>query len=1107
MLNPITVLIVDDNDKNIFTLDTLIKEYLDVHILKANSGVAALRITIQEPVDLILLDVQMPEMDGFETAKIIRSRRRTQHIPIVFLTAAYKANEFQQKGFAIGAADYLTKPINTSQLISRIKSYLRFIEQDRQHKIDLERKVKNRTAKLLKANKLLNKEILERQQIEAELKQEILERQQMEKALQESKNLAEKANRSKSRFLANMSHELRTPLNAIIGYSEILQEDAENLGQKECLSDLQKVHAAGQHLLGLIHDVLELSKIEAGQMDLLIEEVDINMLIDEVIGTVKLQVEKNANILKIECSDVLGKMPVDRIKLRQMLLNLLGNAAKFTKEGTIRFKIERKTRSDGEWMVFSVTDDGIGITEEQQAKLFQPFTQADSSSTRRYGGTGLGLSITKQFAEMIGGTIQLESEFEKGSTFTLCLPVPAQPVSSKKVSLPITPYHSVKDDEIVVTGDDSIMRQSPKEDLSTTNSKGYILIIDDAPREFQFLIDLLTDEGFNLFVAEEDEEGIQQAGEMRPDLILLDVVMPGIGGFEVCRRLKSQEQTRNIPIIFMTALDDTANIVAGFELGAVDYITKPFQYKEVLARINTQITIHKQKQQLIKQNQQLQQEIAVRKQAEKAEVESKAALEQANIELNRFKTTLDMTLDCVFMLEVDTLKFFYANQGAVKLLGYNQKELLQMTVVDIDALFSAEDHRLLLESLLDTSVSFPALTFESIYQHKNTMMIQVEIFVQCIQLSLEPTHFVVIVRNITEHKQAATKLQQAKDAAEKANRTKSAFLANMSHELRTPLNAILGYTQNLKRQQILSASHQKGIDIIHHNGEYLLTLINDILDLSKVEAGKLDVYPSDFHFGDFLKGITDLFRIRAEQNKISFNFNQLTDLPRVIHADEKRLRQILLNLLSNAIKFTKQGSVTLNVSLFKRKGESFRECEEIEKGQPIPNSQVETIRFQVKDTGVGIAPNLLSKIFLPFEQFGDSDAKVAGTGLGLAISKKLVKMMGGKIYAESVLGQGSAFCVVLDLPEVSKAVLPVQDEESLIKSGVKPHDTSLIGPTVEQATTLFNISLRGDIKSIIKYVKQLEQNDEQLAPFAQKILQLARQFAIKQIREIVKPYM
>ena len=211
MLNPITVLIVDDNDKNIFTLDSLIKEYLDVHILKANSGIAALRLTIQESVDLILLDVQMPEMDGFETAKIIRSRKMTQHIPIVFLTAAYKADEFQQKGFAIGAADYLTKPINTSQLISRIKSYLRFIEQDRQHKIDLERKVKNRTAKLSKANKLLNKEILERQQIEEELKQEIVERQQVEKALQKSKESAENANRAKSKFLANMSHELRTP--------------------------------------------------------------------------------------------------------------------------------------------------------------------------------------------------------------------------------------------------------------------------------------------------------------------------------------------------------------------------------------------------------------------------------------------------------------------------------------------------------------------------------------------------------------------------------------------------------------------------------------------------------------------------------------------------------------------------------------------------------------------------------------------------------------------------------------------------------------------------------------------------------------------------------
>jgi response regulator RpfG family c-di-GMP phosphodiesterase len=289
---PITLLIVDDNKNNLFTLRTLIKEYLDVQIVEADSGLAALKIISKQFVDLIILDVQMPEMDGFETAQAIRSRPRTQHIPIVFLTAAYKAEEFQQKGFAVGAADYLMKPIDTPQLITRIKSYLRFIEQDRLHKFDLENRVKERTIELSDANKSLKQEITERQQVELALKQEIVERQQIEKALQEAKEASEAANHAKSQFMANMSHELRTPLNAIIGYSEMLKEEAEDLEPDDFIPDLQKIHSAGKHLLGLINDVLDLSKIEAGKMELFLEHVDLEIIINEVVSTIQPMIEK-----------------------------------------------------------------------------------------------------------------------------------------------------------------------------------------------------------------------------------------------------------------------------------------------------------------------------------------------------------------------------------------------------------------------------------------------------------------------------------------------------------------------------------------------------------------------------------------------------------------------------------------------------------------------------------------------------------------------------------------------------------------------------------------------------------------------------------------------
>jgi signal transduction histidine kinase len=341
-------------------------------------------------------------MDGFETAKIIQMRPDSQHIPVVFLTAAYKSEEFQQKGFSLGAADYLTKPIDAPQLINRVKSYIRFINQDRQHKQDLERKVLERTSELLEARNDLE------QRVEARTAE-----------LLEAKNQAEKANQAKSHFLANMSHELRTPLNAIIGYSEMLQEEAEELAEDFFTPDLKRISSSGKHLLGLINDVLDLSKVEAGKMELYLEDFELQIVVDEVVSTVQPLVEKNSNVFKVIRDDNLGVIYSDLTKLRQMLYNFISNSAKFTEHGTISLKVQHET----EWVHFHIIDDGIGMTEEQLKKLFKPFAQADSSTTRKYGGTGLGLAITQQFTKMMGGTIEVKSEFGKGSSFKLSLPV------------------------------------------------------------------------------------------------------------------------------------------------------------------------------------------------------------------------------------------------------------------------------------------------------------------------------------------------------------------------------------------------------------------------------------------------------------------------------------------------------------------------------------------------------------------------------------------------------------------------------------------------------------------------------------------------------------
>ncbi|MCK5720891.1 MAG: response regulator [Thiomargarita sp.] len=546
----INILIVDDSENNLFTLRTLIEEYINAKILQALTGGLALKSLVEYDIDLIILDVQMPDMDGFETAKLIQARPKSQHIPIVFLTAAYKSEEFQQKGFDMGAVDYLTKPIDAPQLINRIKSYVRFIEQDRLHKKELESKVKARTAELLKAHNELEIRVEERTIAHLEAK-ELAEQAQKQAELDRQKaevaqRLAEEANTAKSRFLANMSHELRTPLNAIIGYSEMLQEDiADSEEDSEWIPDLQKIQVAGKHLLQLINDILDLSKIEAGKMELCLEEFDLKMLIDEIVNTAHPLIESKNNTLQMLIDDNLGQMHTDLTKMRQMLFNLLSNASKFTENGVIQLDV----KYDGNWVNFCVTDNGIGMTYEQQKKLFSPFTQADSSTTRRYGGTGLGLAITKEFAQMMGGTIWLESEFGYGSTFMLSIPIK--------------------------------IKKSPNIELENANIKkdGVILVIDDDIVIRELLQADLSQYGYAVAVAESGDKGFELAYKLRPDAIILDVSMPEKDGWEILSMLKNDSLLSCIPII-MTSLNIDKE--KSLKLGATDSIDKKILHSQII---------------------------------------------------------------------------------------------------------------------------------------------------------------------------------------------------------------------------------------------------------------------------------------------------------------------------------------------------------------------------------------------------------------------------------------------------------------------------------------------------------------------------------------------
>ncbi|NES24758.1 MAG: response regulator [Symploca sp. SIO3E6] len=298
--------------------------------------------------------------------------------------------------------------------------------------------------------------------------------------------------------------------------------------------------------------------------------------------------------------------------------------------------------------------------------------------------------------------------------------------------------------------------------------------------------------------------------------------------------------------------------------------------------------------------------------------------------------------------------------------------------------------------------------------------------VQQVKQLLEVQKFEVIRQQIQSQA-----LEGAKRAAESANRAKSEFLANMSHELRTPLNGILGYTQILQRSPDITPQQKQGIEIIQNCATHLLTLINDILDISKIEAQKMELYPEDFHFMHFLWGVTQMCQIRAQKKSITFSYQTDTQLPTAVHADEKRLRQVLINLLGNAIKFTQAGGVTFKVSVIHHSSFVMSEGQMTKDKEQITNDK---IKFEIEDTGIGIATEKLDKIFEPFEQVGQDTHKVEGTGLGLTITHKILQLMGSQLQVRSTLGVGSTFWFEIDLPSSSKSieVAPVTSFQSII---------------------------------------------------------------------------
>jgi len=370
-------------------------------------------------------------------------------------------------------------------------------------------------------------------------------------AAEAAREAAEAANQSKSQFLANMSHELRTPLSAVIGYSEMIEEEMEDLGQEQLLGDVRKIKANARHLLSLINDVLDLSKIEANRMTSFAEDFDVAGLAQEVGSTVDALMQQKENTLVLDLGEDLGTMHTDQVKVRQCLFNLLSNAAKFTEKGQITLQLRREPEDQ---LLFSVRDTGIGMTPDQLAKLFERFAQADESTTRRFGGTGLGLAITRAFCRLLGGDVTVESSYGEGTVFTMRLP---------RVML-----------DVPQTGEEALAPH----DASAASESDLVLVIDDDAAQRDLLTRFLEREGFSVRTAPDGRAGLELARTVQPRAILLDVMMPQMDGWSVLNALKADSKTAGIPVVMVTFVNEQG---LGQSLGAADYVLKPVQWDQL----------------------------------------------------------------------------------------------------------------------------------------------------------------------------------------------------------------------------------------------------------------------------------------------------------------------------------------------------------------------------------------------------------------------------------------------------------------------------------------------------------------------------------------------
>lgn len=505
-----------------------------------------------------------------------------------------------------------------------------------------------------------------------------------------------------------------------------------------------------------------------------------------------------------------------------------------------------------------------------------------------------------------------------------------------------------------------------------------VIVVDDSPESVMILTEILKRNNYEVYGFERGDDVVEKTKKIKPYLILLDIMMPDIDGLEVCRRLKADQKTKDIPIIFISALNDSETIAAGFKAGGVDYITKPIYTHEVLARAVTHIKLYTLQKELEQKNINLKEEILLGQ-------KNKRALEES---LQLFQELFNASPDSIILIDPHNRKVSWpivdCNEAACRLNGYKREEMVGKSIDILNAEEQTrDDHDRYFANLKEKRT----ISFETPHRHKDGRIMILEVLTTIVNIG-EKEYILGIDRDITDRKNTEQELIRAKEKAEESDRLKSAFLANMSHEIRTPLNSILGFSELLGNPNLSSEDREEYSRLVETSGNNLLNIINDIIDISKIESGLLEIVNNRFNIHNLINSIANEFELRVKQKQLSFTVRNCETNVFMV-SDQSKINQILANFLSNAIKFTDNGTIELGVSITD-----------------------DAVEFYVSDTGIGIENEFQEDIFKRFRQAENAfTRKYGGNGLGLSISKHLTEMLGGKIGLDSQIGLGSTFFI------------------------------------------------------------------------------------------------